>query len=270
LVLSLAFVLAFIGAAVGLLVGILIFGEISEAIECPSETGGGGSAGDDLFNTLGLADTELIIEGDEDVEFIGQLLTLSNQQIYSVRVENMNWTLPEEGYMIAKIWSNVTLDDIWEIEEASSETITFGTGSPYRISDFNHTFIFTTNPILSGSDIVIGFEMQSLDPVNSVSYSVISFDVGGNEGTFVEGEPNEDEFNPWHTCQGAGGACAPPFNPAIADIIPMQVTLFVGTAEVGSEQCEQAKDTAWTVIGIMPVALFFGLFALFSSFGKPQ
>lgn len=47
---------------------------------------------------------------------------------------------------------------------------------------------------------------------------------------------------------------------------------FVGGTEggVGSEQCEQAKDTAWTVIGIMPVALFFGLFALFSSFQRPS
>ena len=37
--------------------------------------------------------------------------------------------------------------------------------------------------------------------------------------------------------------------------------------ETGAEQCLQAKDTAWTVIAILPVALFFGLFAIFSSLG---
>ena len=40
-----------------------------------------------------------------------------------------------------------------------------------------------------------------------------------------------------------------------------------GEGETGSEQCLQAKDTAWTVIAILPVALFFGLFAIFSSLG---
>lgn len=28
--------------------------------------------------------------------------------------------------------------------------------------------------------------------------------------------------------------------------------------------CNQAKDTAWVVIGILPVALFFALFAIFA------
>jgi len=40
-----------------------------------------------------------------------------------------------------------------------------------------------------------------------------------------------------------------------------------GEAETGSEQCQQAKDISWTVIGIIPVALFFSLFAIFSALG---
>jgi len=40
-----------------------------------------------------------------------------------------------------------------------------------------------------------------------------------------------------------------------------------GGAQVGSEQCQQAKDISWTVIGIIPVALFFSLFAIFSALG---
>ena len=42
----------------------------------------------------------------------------------------------------------------------------------------------------------------------------------------------------------------------------------VTTGGQGSEECEQAKDTAWTVIGIVPVALFFALFAIFGALGR--
>lgn len=38
----------------------------------------------------------------------------------------------------------------------------------------------------------------------------------------------------------------------------------------GSIECENAKDTAWTVIGILPVALFFALFAIFGALGGRQ
>ena len=38
--------------------------------------------------------------------------------------------------------------------------------------------------------------------------------------------------------------------------------------ELGYTECQNAKDTAWTVIGILPVALFFALFAIFGSLGR--
>ncbi len=41
-----------------------------------------------------------------------------------------------------------------------------------------------------------------------------------------------------------------------------------GVGGQGSEECENAKDTAWTVIGILPVALFFALFAIFGALGR--
>ena len=43
-----------------------------------------------------------------------------------------------------------------------------------------------------------------------------------------------------------------------------------GDAEFGTTECENAKDTAWTVIGILPVALFFALFAIFGALGGRQ
>ena len=38
----------------------------------------------------------------------------------------------------------------------------------------------------------------------------------------------------------------------------------------GKTACNDAKDTAWTVIGILPVALFFALFAIFGALGGRQ
>ncbi len=45
-------------------------------------------------------------------------------------------------------------------------------------------------------------------------------------------------------------------------------TLPGSEAGQGSAECENAKDTAWTVIGILPVALFFALFAIFGALGR--
>jgi CDP-diglyceride synthetase len=41
-------------------------------------------------------------------------------------------------------------------------------------------------------------------------------------------------------------------------------------AAFGTTECENAEDTGWTVIGILPVALFFALFAMFGSLGGKQ
>ena len=44
----------------------------------------------------------------------------------------------------------------------------------------------------------------------------------------------------------------------------------VADAAHGTTECEDSKDTAWTVIGILPVALFFALFAIFGALGNRQ
>jgi len=44
----------------------------------------------------------------------------------------------------------------------------------------------------------------------------------------------------------------------------------ISDAANGTTECENAKDTAWTVIGILPVALFFALFAIFGALGGRQ
>ena len=241
------------GASVGLLVGILIFGEVSEAIECPA-TGGGG-AGGDLFNTLGL-----LPDGDGvDMEvhrISGQLITLSNQQIESVTVNNIDSASNSNGILNAVIYSGVSNNtDISSTTlEATSDSIDLSSGAYAFNSDFDITFNFTTAPTLSGSDIVIALEVVGED--DQLFLEAVDTDIGGNEGIAITKE--NTEF--WILNPNIEN------HPNLAEDILMQVTLAGGgPAETGSEQCNQAKDTAWTVIGIMPVVLFFALFAVFSS-----
>src|SRR3990172_1197320 len=235
MVLSFPFILAFIGSAVALIVGMVIYGDISEAIECPAS--GGGGAGGDLFNTLGL-----LPDGDGvDMEvhrISGQLITLSNQQIESVTVNNIDSASNSNGILNAVIYSGVSNNTAFGSTtlEATSDSIDLSDGAYAFNSDFDITFNFTSAPTLSGSDIVIG----------------------GNEGIAITKENTEFwVLNPIIEN-----------HPNLAEDILMQVTLAGGgPAETGSEQCQQAKDISWTVIGIIPVALFFSLFAIFSALG---
>ena len=38
----------------------------------------------------------------------------------------------------------------------------------------------------------------------------------------------------------------------------------------GKSECTNAKTTAWTVLGILPITLFFVLFSIFGAFGRQE
>ena len=42
------------------------------------------------------------------------------------------------------------------------------------------------------------------------------------------------------------------------------------TDTVGYKECTSAKNTAWTVLGILPITLFFVLFSIFGAFGRSE
>jgi hypothetical protein len=42
----------------------------------------------------------------------------------------------------------------------------------------------------------------------------------------------------------------------------------VGTNADGNEACTRAKSISWTVIGILPITMFFALFAIFGGFSQ--
>jgi ABC-type lipoprotein release transport system permease subunit len=41
-----------------------------------------------------------------------------------------------------------------------------------------------------------------------------------------------------------------------------------GESQDGQEACERAKQIAWTVISILPISMFFALFAIFGGFSR--
>ena len=50
-------------------------------------------------------------------------------------------------------------------------------------------------------------------------------------------------------------------------------TIAKGSVEadtVGYKECTSAKNTAWTVLGILPITLFFVLFSIFGAFGRSE
>src|SRR3972149_597328 len=117
----------------------VIYGDISEAIECPAS--GGGGAGGDLFNTLGL-----LPDGDGvDMEvhrISGQLITLSNQQIESVTVNNIDSASNSNGILNAVIYSGVSNNTAFGSTtlEATSDSIDLSDGAYAFNSDFDITF----------------------------------------------------------------------------------------------------------------------------------
>ena len=49
-----------------------------------------------------------------------------------------------------------------------------------------------------------------------------------------------------------------------------EYTMSAEQLNPGSKECSSAKNTAWTVMGILPITLFFVLFSIFGAFGRQE
>ena len=49
-----------------------------------------------------------------------------------------------------------------------------------------------------------------------------------------------------------------------------EYTMSADELNPGSKECASAKSTAWTVVGILPITLFFVLFSIFGAFGRQE
>lgn len=350
--LSLAFVLAFIGAAVGLLVGILIFGEVSDAIQCPVSTGGGGGNGTAATNlgNLGSSADGQYFEENIQVNFNPSQVGIINQAAYQEGISSLEnqgeirfgtpvqWDFLHDG----ATGSNLVSVNIWVKGD-------FVGGPSYPIIDTFHCTFYDVRCVAYGGVVdnqpdngmlwfaQSGFIRYKTNNANSENFatpfiaapannglwhmltvvydksdrsgsickdgvctgfgpstpmttgggvSVSTMTIGSTHGCCggtVEKSQLVDDFTIWsgymltptdisNLWNGGSGMSAGGISPSTQKLHITFDTFAApapGEPALGEEQCNQAKDTAWTVIGIMPVALFFGLFALFGSFQRP-
>jgi len=123
----------------------------------------------------------------------------------------------------------------------------------------------TTGPAIVGciDAVCQNTATWSVDPIGTGGNPTFALSLGAVhfQSSHVENDSMNDDmtiWNGWKLTQAeintmyAGGEGAGASSPA----------------QQGSAECEGAKDTAWTVIGILPVALFFALFAIFGALGR--
>jgi len=204
-----------------------------------------------LFDTLGETS-----DGSYQVSegWFGQLVATTGEPITAVTINDLDNSNSHPSTLTAEIWTGATTDIDSSTLVATSDNIlelNLGTG----IIDF--TWVFDPPVTVNDPDTYIGLHTSNWD---SNGYPLTSsVDIGS--GVF------------WvHDDLTTSGFSTPL---GFADMLMKVETAGNetggggggGEAETGSEQCQQAKDISWTVIGIIPVALFFSLFAIFSALG---
>ena len=343
MVLSLPLVLALVGSATGLIIGMLIFGEVSDALVCPTAGSGGGGGGGPI-TAVGK-----YFEENIQVPFNALVAGIIGQAAYQEGISTAgdqgeirygvpsDWTFLHKGSTGSDLVSmnfwikgdvvggpSYPLIDNKPCSFYDLRCVTYGgtvVGSPngfllYAQSGFIAFRIFENNVERLASSFIVG------PPNNGVWHMItVSYDKGAGSNvaticmdavcsttgiqTFTGVSPDSlstlsigtthgccggttengfavDELTIWHGYRltptdattlynGGAGLSSSGISPGTQVLYDT----FEGTApatpevagETGAEQCLQAKDTAWTVIAILPVALFFGLFAIFSSLG---
>ncbi len=245
MVVSLALVLALVGSGAGLLVGIFAFGEVADSLECPASSGGGGGGGssDIPFDTLAES-SDSTINGGATNTWIGQLVSTTGQQITSVTVNGINTFGETTGTIESQIWIGAVTDiDTSTLVAESDNTEQLAGGS-----NVNFTFLFTPPVTVNDPNTFVALHMENWD--SEAEFLSSTSDISSGHLWMHQEDPLSGFFQQF----------------GIEDML-LKVTATggsVGEGETGSEQCQSAKDIAWSVIGIMPVALFFGLFTLFN------
>jgi len=204
-----------------------------------------------LFDTLG--ETSDGTYSQNPGWWIGQLVATTGEQITAVTINDMDNQV-NVGNLTSEIWTGATTD-------IDSATLVATSNNKFNniLFDPGLDFTWVFNPPVTVNDPNTFIALHASSNWDSSNQFLTSSTDIGSGVFWVHDEPTNSGFST---------------PPGFADMLMKVETVGNGTgggeSETGSEQCQQAKDTAWQVIGIMPIALFFGLFALFSSVTKPQ
>lgn len=214
MVLSLGFILALVGAGVGLLVGILIFGEVSDAIECPaSEIIGGGGEGNLATNdgTLGSSADGTYFENDIETDFQivtgilnngvlqeGQELGDSNGEIRFGTNSQWNFfhTPTGSALMSINIWLKGDFETGGNDDETSLiSTMTFPDNCEISCSN-NGIFLYIDHDSGSGSHKVKGDIRENGADIESSNWGVLIPEDGQWHMLTIAIDYSADEDNP--------------------------------------------------------------------------
>jgi len=292
LVLSLAFILALIGSAVALLLGILIFSEVSEAMALVLPTVGVNEVDGEWFARehcavsgclsnsnenrmeFSTSSSAFIITGfgatTQTTGYVGKvftfeqlnnkLITISWQQSASqnreMRVLIFNGTL--DPTLTGACGSNCFPDES-SIPLSSTVVVANTFGIQPQKFDSGTVDLSTIN--FNSPQLTLVVESRDNSP-NVIQNRMFSLEIAGlglwdfstTVFTFIFGDDNSSSLNvlPQVNIYGTYSSDPPFVNDDTADEI-QQVEAF-----------NQANNIAFTVIGILPVALFFFLFTIFS------
>jgi hypothetical protein len=253
-VLSLEFVLAFVGSAVGLLIGILIFDNTALAIVpecCPPPPFQASGSSNDTFTGGGGAD-------QNSRTFLYMFQPSSNAPIGAIVTEIFvhchGVVSGSDATVDIALYDNFTL---------ISDEVRITCSNP--VGDFRNANV---QPITVGLPR-LGF--QNLDNEND-GIGDFLFGAGGAGGGSAT-RWRTGACSPFPSCESIGLPMPNPFpsgdlafSRQIGTDVKWEIPVAFTQAEADSaDALNQARNTALTVIGILPVALFFILFSIFST-----
>lgn len=253
MVLSLAFILAFIGSAVALLIGILIFSEVSEAMALTLPTA---------------------IE--ESVQ-----VTVENDNI------NLVQNVASSGGSVSDVFRSTLPLDVVTGETVQIARFLFASGegtvghiTTTHLYDQSLNLLATSNqvtvPSLSGGNVFLAnFTFNHLIVDSGVTEVFVALQYGDN--TSGETKATINDFGE-SVFRDTGNTYPTPPDPFVNDFLQQsniamwteidKLTSGVGTLTPAQQKevdtFNNALNIGFTVIGILPVALFFALFAIFS------
>lgn len=205
------------------------------------------------------------VEGDNDNGVI--LYTQSGNMYYRVfetgtdRLGTSGVPSPPDDsnwHMITVTYDKTIMTNTWTV--CVDASCTSGDGQSFTGTTVNAVSTFTVGSRhgCCGGVVENGYNVDDVTVWDGYRLTQTNIDDLWNSGTGSSAGESGEDISP------SSQVLHVTFDSSTFDVTPST------EEQVGAEQCGNAKDTAWTVIGIMPIALFFGLFALFSSFGKPQ
>ena len=242
MVLSLAFILAFIGAGVALLIGIILFSEVEASLTQTfgSTIIGGGSS--TPYSQITDDSQVNFASSANDGFWSTQRITFPTpEQITQITVRITFQTEADNGTVVGGIWKDATIG-------GTTQTIVATSIETYNLADLDN-----------GDDITFTFPSYTAENIEYVIGAFFLFDGSSNVGLRTS-STDQSALGVMSIMGGGQNWVNLPPSDLFGTFISQDPSSTVSNTP---DAFSQASNIAFTVIGILPVALFFFLFAIF-------